>query len=73
MKEEQDVVFVVNLAGTEDLMLGYDNETQVRDGEIVTITPINAHTLPYRKIDGTVSTIGDVMDDFFRAQNQGDN
>ena len=63
-----DVVFVVNLAGKEDLMLGYDTQTQVRDGEIVTITSLSAHEIPYRKLDGTVTTIGDVMDEFFLAQ-----
>ena len=73
MSEDKDVVFIANLAGQEDLLLGYDTATQVRDGEIVSITPVNAHSIPYRKIDGVITTIGDVMDEFFRAQNQGGN
>ena len=63
-----EYVFIKNLAGVEDIALGYETSQEVRDGEIVAITELSAHTIPYRKIDGTISTIGDVMDEFFRAQ-----
>ena len=61
------LVFIKNLIGKEDLFLGYTSAQQIRDGELVGITAINAHTMPYRKPDGELSTIGDVMDDLWNA------
>ncbi len=67
---EQENVFITNLAGVEDLLLGLDIEQQVRDGEIKATTAINAHNIPYKKIVKgvvTITTIGDVLDDLLKA------
>ena len=67
-EETQANVFITNLAGTEDLLLGYDaDEQQIRDGEIVVTTRINAHNIPYRKPDGTIITVGLALDELYNG------
>ena len=62
-----DVVFVRNLAGAEDLLFGTGTEQQIRDGEIVLITRINATTIPYRKSDGSLISVGEALDELYNA------
>ncbi len=62
-----ELVFIKNLIGSEDLFVGYASQQQIRDGELVGITAINAHTIPYKKPDGSMSTVGAVMDDLWNA------
>ena len=57
-----EFLFVKNLIGAEDILFGTGTEQQIRDGEIVLISKINAHSIPYRKADGTLTSIGDVLD-----------
>ena len=57
-------IFVKQPAGVEDLLLGLGSTSQVRQGENVVITYINAHNIPY---DSTRS-IGDVLDTLLAAQ-----
>jgi len=61
------LVFIKNLIGAEDLFLGYKSEQQIRDGDLVGITAINAHTIPYKKPTGEETTIGDLLDDLYNA------
>ena len=64
--EEQENVFITNLAGIEDLLLGYDVEQQVRDGEIKGTSGINAHNIPYKRtVNGVevITTVGIVLDE----------
>jgi len=55
---EKKAIFVKQVAGEEDLMFGFGEISQVREGENIIIHKINAHTIPY---DDTRS-IGDVLD-----------
>ena len=63
--EKQDNVFITNLAGVEDLLLGYENEQQIRDGEITVTSAINAHSIPYTHSDASINTVGDALDKLF--------
>jgi len=51
------LVFVKQLAGAEDLMWGIGTTSQVREGQTVTVSLINASTIPY---DST-RTVHDVL------------
>ncbi len=62
---EQENVFITNLAGVEDLLLGYENEQQIRDGEITVTSAINAHNIPYTHVDPSINTVGDALDKLF--------
>ena len=53
-----DVVFVKQLGGVEDLQFGFGTVMQIRNGQSVTISLINAETIPYDGID-TVKAIID--------------
>ena len=57
-----ELVFVKNLIGSEDILFGTGTEQQIRDGEIVLISKINAHSIPYRKPDGTLTSVGEMLD-----------
>jgi len=60
-----EIIFVKNLIGGEDMLFGFGTEQQIRDGEIVVISRINAHSIPYRKVNGDKVTIGDALDELF--------
>ena len=66
MSEELVPLFITNLAGTEDITHGYETEQQVRDGEIVAISQLNAHNIKYIKkappASGVATTIGEALD-----------
>ena len=64
-EQELANVFITNLAGVEDLLLGYENEQQIRDGEIKLTSSINAHSIPYLHTDPSINTIGDALDKLF--------
>ena len=63
------VVFIKNLIGAEDILFGTGTEQQIRDGEIVLISSINAHSIPYRKADGTLITVGAALDELYLRGN----
>ena len=53
-----DLRFIKQLGGVEDLMWGFGSVTQLRNGQAVTITNINADSIPYDQAD-SVKTIID--------------
>ncbi len=53
-----DVVFVKQLGGVEDLMFGFGTVMQIRNGNTVVISLINAEAIPYNTED-TVKSILD--------------
>ena len=53
-----EVVFVKQLGGVEDLQFGFGSVMQIRNGQSVTISLINAETIPY---DST-HTVKDMID-----------
>ncbi len=63
--EEEELIFVKDLLGREDIMFGEGEVQQVRDGELVLITRINAHSIPYRKATGELVTVGAALDELF--------
>ena len=63
-----EFIFVKDRIGTEDLLFGFDTTQQIRDGEFVTISKINAESIPYRKLDGTVVSVKTALDELFNLQ-----
>jgi len=55
----EQLVFTRQLAGEEDLLLGFGIVAQIRGSENVAVTAINASTIPY---DSTRS-VKDVLDE----------
>jgi len=53
-----DLRFVKQLGGVEDLMWGFGSVCQLRNGQAVTISSINAAVIPYDQAD-SVKTIID--------------
>ena len=58
-QEELKLVFIRQKAGVEDLMWGFGSEQQIREGENVVVSMINASHIPY---DSTRS-VKDVLDE----------
>jgi len=54
----QDLKFTRQLAGAEDLKFGFGSLSQVRNGQVVIISEINADTIPYDATD----SIKEVLD-----------
>lgn len=63
-----EFIFVKDVIGVEDLLLGLGATQQVRDGEFVSVTRINAESIPYRKPDGTVTNVKAVLDELLSLQ-----
>jgi len=59
--EETQIVFIRQKAGVEDLLFGFGNVQQIREGENVVVTMLNADSIPY---DSTRS-IKDALDELF--------
>jgi len=66
--DTDEFIFVKDQIGAEDLLFGFDLVQQVRDGEFVSISAINAATIPYRKPDGTITTVKAVLDELINLQ-----
>ena len=62
--EAEKLIFVKQLAGAEDLLLGIGSTAQIRNGENVSIEMINASNIPY---DSTRS-IKDVLDELLSTR-----
>ncbi len=58
------LVFTRQIAGAEDLLFGFGATAQIREGESISITLINASTIPY---DSTRS-VKQALDELFAAQ-----
>ena len=59
--EENVLTFTRQLAGAEDLVFGFGSTSQIREGEYVTLSLINADIIPY---DST-RTIKQALDELF--------
>ena len=57
-------VYTKQVAGAEDLIFGFGSTAQIRNGENVTITLINADTIPF---DNT-RTVKQVIDELLISQ-----
>jgi len=64
-EEEIKLVFIRQKAGAEDLIFGFGSEQQIREGENVVVSMINASTIPY---DSTRS-VKDALDEIFAQLN----
>ena len=60
----EPLVFTRQVAGAEDLVFGFGSIAQIREGESVPITLINAGTIPF---DATRS-VKDVIDELLLVQ-----
>ncbi len=56
-----DLKFVKQLGGVEDLMWGFGSVTQLRNGQAVTITAINSDAVPYDNTDSVKSIIDKIL------------
>ena len=54
------LVFTKQIGGVEDLQFGFGSITQIRNGQTVVISLINAETIPYTDTD-TVKSILDKL------------
>lgn len=63
---DETLVFTRQVAGAEDLIFGFGSESQVRDGNNVVVTYINASSIPY---DSTRS-VKDVLDELLLLKSQ---
>lgn len=63
-----EFIFVKDRIGAEDLLFGFGTAQQIRDGEFVSISKINAESIPYRKSDGTVVSVKAALDELFNLQ-----
>ncbi len=63
-----EFIFVKDKIGVEDLEFGFGSTQQVRDGEFVSITKINAESIPYRKLDGTLTNVKAALDELYNLQ-----
>jgi len=54
----KDLKFTRQLAGAEDLRFGFGSVTQIRNGQVVMLSDINANIIPY-DVDDSVKTIID--------------
>lgn len=62
-----DLIFVKDLIGKEDILFGEGEVQQIRDGELVLVTKINAGSIPYRTPEGDLITVAEALD-FLYAQ-----
>ena len=61
--DNYQLVFIRQKAGAEDLTFGFGSEQQIREGENVVITMINAATIPY----DSSRSVKDALDELFAA------
>jgi len=57
-----ELLFVKDLIGAEDMLFGEGEVQQIRDGEVVKVTQINAETIPYRTPTGELITVKAALD-----------
>ena len=55
------LVFVKQLGGAEDLMFGIGTTSQVREGETVTVSLINAETIPYDSTRSVADVLAELL------------
>ncbi len=57
----KDVTFIKQLGGAEDLIFGFGTIAQIRNGQTVTISKINADTIPYNDADSIGAIIAKIL------------
>ncbi len=57
----KDLRFTRQLGGAEDLSFGFSTLTQVRNGQVVTISEINANAIPYTPNKSVKNIIDDIL------------
>ncbi len=57
-----DVKFIKQLGGAEDLMWGLGSVTQIRNGQAVVVTKINAETVPFNQVDSVKTIIDKIIE-----------
>ncbi len=57
----RDITFIKQLGGVEDLVFGFGTIMQIRNGNSVTISLINAETIPYDTTDTVKSVIDKIL------------
>ncbi len=57
----KDITFIKQLGGVEDLVFGFGTIMQIRNGNSVTISLINAETIPYDTTDTVKSVIDKIL------------
>ncbi len=68
MVEIEGLVFVKDLIGAEDLLFGEGEVQQIRDGEVVLVSEINAETIPYRHpVSNELITVKAALDELFAS------
>jgi len=60
--DTDELLFVKDLIGKEDILFGEGEVQQIRDGELVLVTRINAESIPYRTPTGELITIKAALD-----------
>jgi len=58
---EETLVFTRQVAGAEDLIFGFGSTAQIREGESVTISLINADTIPYDTTRSVKQVIDEIL------------
>jgi len=57
----KDLKFMKQLGGVEDLLWGFGSVMQIRNGQAVTITLINADSIPYDNTTSVKSIIDQIL------------
>ena len=57
----KDLKFMKQLGGVEDLLWGFGSIMQIRNGQAVTITLINADAIPYDNVDSVKAIIEKIL------------
>ena len=57
----QEVTFIKQLGGVEDLVFGFGTVMQIRSGQSVIISLINAETIPYDSTNTVKSIIDQII------------
>jgi len=58
---DETLVFTRQVAGAEDLIFGFGSSAQIREGESVTISLINADTIPYDTTRSVQQVIEEIL------------
>jgi len=57
----RDLKFTRQLAGAEDIRFGFGAVTQIRNGQVVSISDINADTIPFDQSDSIKTIINKII------------
>jgi len=57
----QDLRFSRQLAGAEDINFGFSSITQIRNGQVVVLSQINADTIPYDADNSVAEIIAKIL------------